>query len=396
MRLHLTFLWLLMLGSFTAEAAETPSQLPRKTICLNMIVKNESRVIERCLESVKNIGIDYWVIVDTGSDDGTQKIIQNVMKDIPGELYERPWVNFGYNRTEALNLAKNRADYLLFIDADEIAEIETPLDKCSLTCDGYLIPVRISDDVNISLQRAFLVSTALDWSWKNVLHERLTTPQETEILHPLPGMAISAMSKDGNRSQDPQKYLKDAHLLEKALEKEPDNADYVYYLAQSYFNTGRYDLALKNYEKRAGMKGWDQATFWSQYYVGVLQQQLGFPSESFIHAYCKAFQLRPTRAEPLYRLANYFYCTNNFILSYAAAEIARHIPVPNDLIYIEYWIYNHALPFVFANSAFLMGKYEEAEITYRQLLAIQDLPLEYQEKVTQNLQRLKDVKNALQ
>ena len=48
------------------------------TICLNMIVKNESRVIKRCLESVKGF-IDYWVIVDTGSEDGTQDMIKKII-----------------------------------------------------------------------------------------------------------------------------------------------------------------------------------------------------------------------------------------------------------------------------------------------------------------------------
>src|SRR5574340_542399 len=90
----------------------------KKTICLNMIVKNESKVIERCLASVKPI-IDTWVIVDTGSTDGTQAIVREFLKDIPGELHERPWVNFGHNRNEALELARGKADYLLLIDADD-------------------------------------------------------------------------------------------------------------------------------------------------------------------------------------------------------------------------------------------------------------------------------------
>ena len=46
-----------------------------------MIVKNEAHVIERCLQSVKSI-IDYWVIVDTGSTDGTQKIIKKYLKNM--------------------------------------------------------------------------------------------------------------------------------------------------------------------------------------------------------------------------------------------------------------------------------------------------------------------------
>ena len=58
--------------------------MSKNSVCLNMIVKNESKVILRCLESVKDI-VDYWVIVDTGSTDGTQIIIQDYLKGIPGE-----------------------------------------------------------------------------------------------------------------------------------------------------------------------------------------------------------------------------------------------------------------------------------------------------------------------
>src|SRR5580704_1601575 len=75
-------------GSRRASSAKRGTLFMRsKTICLNMIVKNESRVIQRCLDSVKHI-IDYWVIVDTGSTDGTQNVIKDFMKDIPGDLYE--------------------------------------------------------------------------------------------------------------------------------------------------------------------------------------------------------------------------------------------------------------------------------------------------------------------
>ena len=99
-----------------------------KTICLNMIVKNESRAIEKCLSSVKN-HIDYWVIVDTGSTDGTQEIIRKQLETIPGELHERPWKNFGENRQEALKLAKGRGDYLFFIDADDFLEYEKDFEQ---------------------------------------------------------------------------------------------------------------------------------------------------------------------------------------------------------------------------------------------------------------------------
>lgn len=46
--------------------------------------------------------IDYWIISDIGSTDGTQKIIRNVMKGIPGELCEDVWADFATNRNMVL------------------------------------------------------------------------------------------------------------------------------------------------------------------------------------------------------------------------------------------------------------------------------------------------------
>ena len=51
---------------------------PRITLC--MIVKNESHIIKECLESVYK-HIDYWVVSDTGSTDGTQDIIKNFFEE---------------------------------------------------------------------------------------------------------------------------------------------------------------------------------------------------------------------------------------------------------------------------------------------------------------------------
>ena len=64
------------------------------TLCLNMIVKNEIKIIKRCLDSISDY-LDYWVICDTGSTDGTQKFIKNYFKEkkIKEELHQVEWVN---------------------------------------------------------------------------------------------------------------------------------------------------------------------------------------------------------------------------------------------------------------------------------------------------------------
>src|SRR5580692_5161489 len=107
-----------------------------RSICLNMIVKNEASVTRRCLDSVRPF-VSSWAIVDTGSTDGTQDVIRAHLRDLPGELFERPWRDFGTNRSEAIELARARADYLIIIDADEVLEAAPAFELPDLTLDAY-------------------------------------------------------------------------------------------------------------------------------------------------------------------------------------------------------------------------------------------------------------------
>jgi glycosyltransferase involved in cell wall biosynthesis len=349
-----------------------------------MIVKDEAKVIERCLSSVKGL-VDYWVIVDTGSSDGTQEIIKKFMSNVPGELHERPWVNFSHNRFEALKLAKNKGDYLLFIDADEVLVLKDHFEKPALDKDSYVIPVLLNESEGVYINRGFLIDNHLDWRWEGVLHEQLKCTKEHNIEF-IKTAEIHATAQDGARARDPNKYMKDAELLEKGLVSEPDNSRYVFYLAQSYLNAGKPDLALKNYQRRSEMVGgWEEEVYISKYMIGLIQELSGLSSETFVDSYCKAYLSRPSRVEPLYKLANYFFRTQNFILGYVVAKQGLNIPVPDDILYVEKPLYEHGLLFEFANCAYELGRFTEAKESYERLLKVPSLPQDTKRRVQKNL-----------
>lgn len=333
-----------------------------KTVCLNMIVKNESHVIERCLASVKKI-IDYWVIVDTGSSDGTQQIIREFLKDIPGELHERKWVDFAFNRNEALQLAQGKGDYWLFIDADEFLVIEEGFGLPSLSADVYYCPLYTDYDV---FYQEMMVASRLDWKWEGVLHEGVVSPQ-ARIGEILQGFSVVARS-EGSRSQKQNKYLSDAAILEKEVQKDPTNARNVFYLAVSYGLGGNYSDALIHYEKRAAMGGNPEEIFIALLSIGVVQEILGMDSAIFLKSLEKAYLFRPSRAESLFFIARYWIHQKNFFLGYLVSRFALTIPYPQDSHFVRHSIYEYELLLQWAESSYALGKIQETCEAYRQLI----------------------------
>lgn len=327
-----------------------------------MIVKNEKDVICRCLASVKPL-IDYWVIVDTGSTDGTQDLIQDFMKDIPGELHQSDWKNFEYNRNEALSFAKGKADYVLFIDADEVYSLEPNFSMPNLDKDCYYI---LSDFAGTQYPRVGLIKNALDWKWQGVLHEGLNCPN-IQTRETLKGIK-NVVRTDGARSKDPKKFEKDAQVLEEAMKKEPKNTRYQFYLAQSYRDAGMPEPAIVNYEKRVAMEGWDQEVFWSLLQIGHLKQKIGKPDEAALNYY-RSYLYRPSRAEPLYYLAQYYRNKGDFFSGYLAARQGLGIPLSEDAIFVEKWVWDWGLYLEYSICAYWLGKYEDAQMASYFILA---------------------------
>jgi glycosyltransferase involved in cell wall biosynthesis len=374
-------IFLLMLLSFFVLTNGEASTQAKKTVCLNMIVKNESEIITRCLTSVLPF-IDYWIIVDTGSTDGTQKIIKDFMQKAgkPGELHERPWVNFSHNRNEALNLAKNKGDYLLFIDADEYLVYAPDFKLPLLDKDFYYI---MMDGGGTFHARTHFINNHLNWKWIGVLHEYVYSSQAKSsgtIDH-----MTNIYTSQGARTKDPHKYEKDAQILEAALKDEPNNSRYVYYLAQSYRCCGNLELALKNYEKLIAMGSWEEEVFTAMLIVGQLQEELKMPSHKIVESFYRAYNYRCTRAEPLYYLANYYRRNGNYAPGYLVASTGLNISQPSDLLLVENWIYDWGMLLEFSICAHYVGRYEEAKQADLALLAKQNLPENVKECIQNNM-----------
>lgn len=338
-----------------------------------MIVKDEATVIERCLTSVRPL-IDHWVICDTGSTDGTPEIVSRVLADVPGTLHRRPWVDFGHNRTELMQLAQGAADYLLLLDADmTVTYDDTRLD--GLDADSYML--RHDDDPEYWIKR--LVRGDRQWHYVGATHEYITTdlPDRSE---PLNAIVIHHHADGGARTQ---KFERDLHLLTEAHERDPDEPRTVFYLAQTLRDLGRIEQAIEFYRRRAAMDGWEEETFYAQYQVGVLSARIGRRAEA-VEALWGAWSRAPGRAEPLCVLASLFRERGENHAAHLVTERGLQVELPAQGLFVERWVYEWGLLFEFSVAAYWVGRPQEALNACDRLLALRALPEAHRRQTIEN------------
>lgn len=357
------------------------------TLCLSMIVKDEISNMKKCLDSIKDY-ISYWVICDTGSTDGTQEFIKDYLKDIPGELIQHEWVDFATNRNMALEAARDKSDYIIFLDADDQFEIKDKSIFKKLKEKVYGVNIKHG---TITFFRPHILKNNFKCKWEGVLHEYLLPlePCKQENLEKI----ILHTSCTGNRSRNPNKYLDDAKKLEEAIAKEPNNIRYVFYCAQSYKDhtftdpkTEYVDKAILYYDKRIRMGGWIEEQYISAIEIGKLLTRF-YPEkiEEIESAFIRAYNILPTRVEALTYLSGFCREKNMFQKTYFYAKLGFNIKRPQDGLFIEDACYDWKIQDELAIGAFYLGKKQEAFTLNKYLLSCGKLPQNQVERINNNL-----------
>jgi len=343
-----------------------------KTICLNMIVKNEEHIIESTLTNIlQNMQIDYWVISDTGSTDNTMNIIRKFFSDnnISGELFQDEWVNFGYNRTKALEYAYNKTDYLFIFDADDLIEgkiiLPIPFDK-----DIY----RLQFGNPVVFHRPILISNRMKWEYKGVLHEYLShiDPIKSDVFHN--GDFFIHPRTMGNRSKNPNKYLDDALILEKGYENE--NIDiglknrYSYYCAQSYQNIENMEKAIEWYENTLTLDFSPQYKYCACIKAGECYSHLKNYTNA-IKLWGKSYSYDNERIEGIVNIMEYYYNNGLHFMVSALYNKFKHINIDkiqvHNKIFLDFTKYNY-IHYFGSISGFYCGEHKSAYEACKYLL----------------------------
>lgn len=287
--------------------------MAKKTICLTMIVKNEAHLILECFKHLsKYINFDYWVINDNGSTDGTQKLIKDYFaeKGIPGELDETSWQDFAFNRTVAFKRAFNKTDYAFVWDADDEIYGDFKLPEV-LDQDHYKFI--FGNEMGARYSRCQLFNNRKRWHYVGVIHEYPAALESVSAPFDVLGDYYFISGRRGARNNDPNKYLKDALVLEKAFKeafekKDPIFNRYCFYTAQSYNSCNHHEKAIEYYKKVLDIDNWIQEKYVSCIEIYDQYDKLQRNKEGLFYL-LESFKYDVRRIEGIYRLIKY-YCIN--------------------------------------------------------------------------------------
>lgn len=272
-------------------------------------VKNEARVIARCLESVAP-HVDHIIVNDTGSTDDTPAIVAATVaaRNKPLTLLQTEWT--GYQPARQLLIDTARAldpdGYVLHLDADE--ELDVGDDDEAIFCldqPGYMLPVMLND---FEVWQTRIMRLSDPWEMTGALHE-IPLLNGANASHRLWWTIIN--HNDGAQGGAPMedvraRYARDADHFAQLLADNPTDSRAAYYRAQSLMDSGQHGAAYIAFGVRGAMRhGFDEERYLSLLKVAQYRLAWGWPSGPVVSAFRCAIESRLGRWEARCQLAEY-------------------------------------------------------------------------------------------
>lgn len=237
----------------------------RPTISLCMIVKDEERCIERCLESVHAL-VDEIIIVDTGSTDHTLEVISKYNL----KVYHYEWDHhFANARNYAIEQATG--DYILHLDADEWIEDPKSNLKTILNKEIYYLPIRNDIGGGLAEIHKFprLFRNIKELRYVGALHEQINLSLNQ---HRSSGLLQEVLiHHDGYLAHIAHSKNKQKRNLDILLRENEENpsAFNLYNLGQQYYTDKKYQKSVEAYQQAFQYGG--EYAFTKRLLLGLIQ-----------------------------------------------------------------------------------------------------------------------------
>lgn len=370
---------------------------------LNMIVKNEERMIKETIESTLPF-IDDWAIIDTGSQDRTVEIITDTFQgEINNHLFHATFQDFSTTRNLAMVYYGNRTAFALHLNGDDRLINGERLKKSTdrfvhfcfeaqkaspqnqnipvfdqrlgeFHCSGSFLMTVVMASSSYSFKSIRLVSTwnglggtINSWHFRHKTHEVISNQQGFPVF----SMAnyIHVQINDHLTVNDNQtlRNLRDIHLLEKELEEgSPDRTRTMFYLAQTYQKAGFLDQANNLFDQYSIIGTWNDEIVWARLQQTIIAKSQKKIDQLFFYS-AEAFRIIPGRIDALPILLDHIWSQswNNSldpavilelrILTFEIARFCSIFPHPNTIGMYLHDSYDQGIPKYLALSAFYIS-----------------------------------------
>lgn len=214
----------------------------RNGIAAVLIVRNEEKVLDRCLSSLK--GVDQIVVLDTGSTDATMDIARRHTADV---FTTDPIVPFHFAEARNRALAHADQDWILTIDADEVL---TPASLASIRkalwrephASGFNVTFILYDEEGKNPGRLpkLKVFRRGQWRWQYRVHEVLASNLPDVRVKNIPQVIIEhrpVAGKDARRGQN-------LELLKLAIAENPEYTRNIRQLGMELYSREQWEAAI--------------------------------------------------------------------------------------------------------------------------------------------------------
>jgi glycosyltransferase involved in cell wall biosynthesis len=363
-------------------------------LILTQIMKNESHVAERMLDSVKKI-IDGIVVIDTGSTDNSIEIVKKwgEKNNVETYVFERPFDNFENSRNFSFEKAReiflskndNSIYYNFWLDFDEQMIVDDKFNKKKLDKDLYMINTYIG---TMRYTRNEVCRLDKSFRWYGPVHEFITTDDKTITSGLMEGLTVKVSMDGGSWKEDiAKKYKEHAHILERYIDNDRKDPRWIFYTAQSYHdsacvkdnkeeNLERLRRSLKYYKERISRPdGYAEEIYYSQYRIGTIMTKMEEPWYKTQNELIKAYNIDPLRGESIKAIIDYYISIHEYNNAYIYSSFAKKVfhgnsPFPKRLLFVDESLYVWKFLEVHSIISFYTGRKEEAKITFSEMVSL--------------------------
>ena len=339
---------------------------------LAMIVKNSGQMLTDVLYNIKPY-IDHWTILDTGSTDGTQSVILDVLSDVPGNLYEEPFIDFLTTRNRNLDLTQGRCKYTLILDDSYFLNGGQQLREylSYTTQDTFNIKI-IDDSRNTAYFSNRIIKSDGNLRYEKYrIHEAIPNTPNTQ--HNLPVECFIVDNRDYYHTyRSKQRHIQDIRMLMDHHREDPMDTRILYYLAETFLAMNNTKKASKYYKKLLTIpNSRENEVFESMMYLANYDREHNVEwtlVEKQLFDIIKKFRYR---LEPVFLLFMREYNYGNITRAYQYIKLCYGVKEPINYPYeYNFSIYRIYIPYFYIDLSLKLGNIDQAIEALKKVLTV--------------------------